>query len=255
MSNTGRLLIADDEETFLMSTAELLRKEGYECDCARDAASAARMLRSGDHDLLIADIKMPGNLELEFIKDMPQLAQGLPVILVTGYPTLDTAIKSIQLQVVGYLTKPIDFDELLVQVRDGIKSYQIYRSARIIRERIIGWSEHMTTIEEALGKPSQSPDSTSVDAFLELTFKNIVEIISDLKHLSKTFAAQNVPPEVCHLFQCPRLTTMAESVKEAIYVLHRTKSSFKSKELARLRMSLEQLIKDMERPDWGQPKV
>ena len=94
MSELGRILIADDEETFLMSTADLLRNEGFECDCAPDATSAAQMLRSGDHDLLIADIKMPGNFELEFIRDLPQIAEGLPVILVTGYPTLDTAIQS-----------------------------------------------------------------------------------------------------------------------------------------------------------------
>jgi CheY-like chemotaxis protein len=254
MSDLGRILIADDEETFLMSTAELLRKEGYGCDCASDAVSAAKMLRSGKYDLLIADIKMPGNFELELIRDIPQLAEGLPVILVTGYPTLDTAIKSIQLQVVGYLTKPIDFENLLVQVRNGIKSYQVYRLAHGIRDRITDWNQHIDAIEKTLGKPGQSSNVTSMDAFFELTFKNIVDIISDLKHLSKSFAAQNVPLEVCHLFQCPRLTAMAESVKEAINVLHKTKSSFKSKELAKLRLSLEQLIKDMDSPDWGQAK-
>ena len=84
MAGPGSILIADDEETFLRSTARLLHREGYDCDCALDADRAVEMLRTGRYDLLIADIKMPGNPNLKLVRDVQQLAAGMPVILVTG---------------------------------------------------------------------------------------------------------------------------------------------------------------------------
>jgi DNA-binding NarL/FixJ family response regulator len=113
----GHILIADDEPTFLQATAELLRKHGYECTCASDGSTAAELVRETHFDLVIADIKMPGNTELELVRELSRLSESLPVILVTGYPSLDTAIGSVELPVVAYLVKPIDFSDLLEQVR------------------------------------------------------------------------------------------------------------------------------------------
>ena len=63
MTQPGRILVADDEETFAESTADLLRREGYQCDTAREASIAATLLAGSQYDLLIADIRMPGNVE------------------------------------------------------------------------------------------------------------------------------------------------------------------------------------------------
>jgi len=122
MDHPGRILIADDEETFLHSTADLLRREGYECDCARDAATAADMLKQTKYDLLIADIKMPGNWELELIREIRSITKDMPVILVTGSPSLDTTKQAVQLRVVAYLVKPVDFDQMLALVKTSIKN-------------------------------------------------------------------------------------------------------------------------------------
>jgi two-component system NtrC family sensor kinase len=127
MTKLGRILIADDEETFVNSMADLLRREGYECGCAPNAIVAAELLRSNDYDLLIADIKMEGNFELELIQDLPQIAAGMPVILVTGYPSLKSAIQSVQLPVVAYLVKPFEFKELLEQVEKSIKDHLFFK--------------------------------------------------------------------------------------------------------------------------------
>ena len=126
MTDQGRILIADDEETFLNSMADLLRQAGYQCDCAPNAIVAAELLRNANYDLLIADIKMEGNFELELIRDLPQLAEGMSVILVTGYPSLKSAIQSLQLPVVAYLIKPFEFNELLVQIQISVKNYRFF---------------------------------------------------------------------------------------------------------------------------------
>ncbi len=131
MVEPRRILIADDEETFLYSTADILRREGYDCSCASDARAATEMLRKESYDLLIADIKMQGNADLEFIKALPRIADGMPVILVTGYPSLNSAIESIQLPVVAYLVKPFELNELLVRVKDVITGKGLFKTRRL----------------------------------------------------------------------------------------------------------------------------
>jgi len=133
MVDPRRILIADDEESFLYSTADILRREGYECSCASDARAAMEMLKEESYDLLIADIKMQGNSDLEFIKNLPQIAEGLPVILVTGYPSLNSAIESIQLPVVAYLVKPFELNDLLVRVKDAVTDKGLFRTRQMER--------------------------------------------------------------------------------------------------------------------------
>ncbi len=78
-------------------------------------------LKSVKFELLISDINMPGNNELELIKKLPEIAEGLPVILVTGGQFPDTQIQSLKPPVTACLNKPLDFEELLMHVRSSVK--------------------------------------------------------------------------------------------------------------------------------------
>ena len=118
VADPGKMLIAGDDKTFLWSTADLLRREGYECDCASDAKDVIELLRSARYDLLIADINTPGNFELKFIKNLPIIGKGRSVILVTGSHLINTMIQSLQSSMVACIRKPLDSDKLLAQVKD-----------------------------------------------------------------------------------------------------------------------------------------
>ena len=118
MAGLGSILIADDEDTFLQSTARLLRREGYDCDCAADADEAIEMLSVRRYDLLLSDIRMPGNSDMRLFREVQRRAAGMPVILVTGHPSVDTAIESIRLAVAAYLIKPLDFEELRQRIHE-----------------------------------------------------------------------------------------------------------------------------------------
>ena len=244
MSDLGRILIADDEETFSDSTADLLRKEGYHCDCAPNAAIATEILRKSVYDLLIADIKMPGNFQLEFIKEVPKIVKELPVILVTGYPTLDTAIQSFGLPVVAYLVKPFEFNVLFSHVQTTIKNSRIHRTLHIMNQRLQEWRTSLASIESTLTPSSRTPPISHVDAFLSLTFENIIDVLSDLRHVTESFTMQNIPHEVCHLFNCPRLNMFTEAVSETVEILEHSKGKFRSKELGELRKKLDSLLKN-----------
>jgi len=79
------------------------------------------MLRLIKYDLLITDINMPGNKDMKLIKDLQNYVREIPVILMTGEPSLIPTIQSVQPPVVACLFKPFDFNELLNQVRISIK--------------------------------------------------------------------------------------------------------------------------------------
>jgi DNA-binding NtrC family response regulator len=131
MADSARILIADDEEMFLNSTASLLRKKGYKCDCATSAKLATKMLSQKEYDLLISDIYMPGNSGFELIRYLTKYYEGLPVFLVTGYPSMRAAAYALELPpVVGYFTKPIDFNKLFEKMKETIQNYRIYRTVR-----------------------------------------------------------------------------------------------------------------------------
>ena len=109
MVDKPRILIADDEESFLLSTGELLRLEGFEVHTAHDGREAAAMLNGQTFDLLITDIRMPGNQDLDLVRYAQAQNDILPVIMVTSYPSMPTAMQAMQLSVIAYLIKPMDF--------------------------------------------------------------------------------------------------------------------------------------------------
>jgi len=148
LARRGRILIADDEESFLYSTGDILRREGYECNCALDAKSAVEMLRKKQYDLLIADIKMQGNSDLQLIKKLPEIVGRMPVILVTGYPSLSSAVQSINLPVVGYLIKPFEFTELLAGVQGAIVGKGVHLREKHLRGVINAIANHLEDVGE-----------------------------------------------------------------------------------------------------------
>lgn len=115
-----RVLIADDQLTYLAEMAELLRGAGYDCDCVADGPQCERELLRGDTDVLVADIRMPGNVNLELARKVQALPNPPSVILMTGFPTLESAIHSVKLKITAYLVKPFGFNELLHEVQEAL---------------------------------------------------------------------------------------------------------------------------------------
>jgi DNA-binding response OmpR family regulator len=245
LTDTAKILIADDENTFLNSTADLLRREGYHCDVAPDGETATKMIAKEDYDLLIADIKMPGNGDLELIRELPRIAQGLPVILVTGYPSLKTAMDSVRLPVVAYLPKPLEWEDLRGGVREAVQRSQFVKWGRKMRTRLQRWEEDLRSIETLSAEQRSQGPSTTLDRFLAVTFQNLVDSLRDLKNLARFSSAGQSHLEVCHLWSCPRLDFLKQGLEETIGVLEKTKSSFKSKELGDLRKKLEGLMETL----------
>tara|TARA_R110002049_G_scaffold72490_7_gene187536 strand:+ start:109128 stop:110528 length:1401 start_codon:yes stop_codon:yes gene_type:complete len=122
MNQARRILIADDEPLFRNTTAELLRDEGYECVCVEDANDAFAVLQEHSFDLILSDLNMPGNLKLELLKEGRSKYSHIPLIVVTGVPSIPSAIESVRLGIADYLLKPVKFEELLSAVQRALLS-------------------------------------------------------------------------------------------------------------------------------------
>jgi ActR/RegA family two-component response regulator len=239
-----RILIMDDEDTFLRSTADLLRREGFECECAPSTDTAAALLTESEFELVIADIQMAGNSDLEFISTMHNLKKGVPVILVTGYPSIRTAVKAFELPVMAYLVKPIDFAALLTQVHKAIQTRDLLLAVSTARHRVLEWSKDLKGIEDTLRSLPVGKSPVSVDAFLSLTFTNVIHALTDIKAMIEVATGDMSQEGIRRAFANSRPLVLLEAIRETISVLENTKGSFKSKELGELRRKLEGLVSE-----------
>jgi len=152
-STTARVLLADDEDTFLLSTAEVLRQEGYVVEVARNAAEALEVLRTSEpFDLLAVDINMPGNLDLELLHEVKKAFPLLPLVIVTGFPSVSTAVSALRLSVVDYLTKPFEMAQLFETVRRAVARGRAARAAARVRRDVAAWVGTLQSFEGAIAE-------------------------------------------------------------------------------------------------------
>lgn len=235
----GRILIADDEPTFLSATAELLRQEGYTVDTVENAALALAAISAATYDLLITDLEMPGNADLDLVQQVAHLSGGLPIIIITGFPSVRSAVASIELPVAAYLVKPVHFPDLLKRVTSAVARFRSYQAMQSAEARL---REYRLQVEAQPVAPAT--EGQGVDMFLALTLRNVMGSLTDLEQLGRALAGQQtLQPHPCQLINCPRGAQLQSAVEETIAVLEETKGAFKSKTLGDLRHRLELLVK------------
>jgi DNA-binding response OmpR family regulator len=249
MENSGLILLVDDDANCLNTTAALLRNRGYQCDVAAAVEEALELLKKTQYDLLLSDIEMPGNCDLRLIQALPQIQPGLAVILMTGYPSVETAVNSMGLAVSAYLIKPLNPEDLLVKTNRAIELSRCRRKVIGTRERLLAACDDLKQIEASLSVPSNDNSKASMMAFLDLTMQNVAASLLDLRQLFETLVPASELMQGSEWLQSARPMILINALRETIGVLAKTKGAFKSKELADLRRKLESLIQD--KPDSG----
>ena len=245
MELNGQILLADDEEPFARSTVKLFEKHGYACDWAPDAATAMGHLKAQSYDVVVADIRMPGNPQLEFIHEISRWDDRPPVILITGYPSMESAVDAVGLPVVAYLIKPFEFDELLGRVRDAQKLKWAKRAVEAARATDNQWREELERVEQGLPDGREAGAPVPVDTLVELTIRRAYDSLKSLHDLNRVMASPGGSADMCELVGCPRLGELKAVIKEAVDTLEETKSSFKSRRIKELREKLETVLTNM----------
>ena len=118
MSTGARLLVVDDDRTFRVTSCALLRDAGYQADEAPDGRVAIEMLRATRYDLLLLDLKIPGVDGLQLIEALRLWGMNLPILMISGFGTVDLAVRSLHLGADDFLTKPVEPAVLTARVAD-----------------------------------------------------------------------------------------------------------------------------------------
>jgi DNA-binding NtrC family response regulator len=136
MPRSGRILVVDDEVNARTALAELLRDEGFEVETAADAFKALGKYEAFAPHIVVTDLKMPGMDGIELVKKLRANDDPPAVIVMTAFGAVSTAIDAMRAGAAEYLTKPINFDELLVVVDKVMEHLQLKRETRQLRARV-----------------------------------------------------------------------------------------------------------------------
>jgi len=129
----GSVLIADDDPTILRTLKRALTTLGYDVRTAEDGNAAVEETRQYSFDAIIADIDMPGMNGIQMLKAVRASDPDVPVILITGDPGLETAMRAVRYGAFRYLPKPIEMEDLAESLAFAV---QVHRLARIKREAL-----------------------------------------------------------------------------------------------------------------------
>jgi DNA-binding NtrC family response regulator len=131
-----RILLVDNDKTPTRLLQELLTPEGFEVDTADSGEAAILMLKKTDYKIVVTDLKMPGmsgmNLLQHCVKHFPEI----PVILLTAHGTIQSAVEALKLGAFNYLTKPVQFEELLIDIRKALEIQKLKLQHQFLQEEL-----------------------------------------------------------------------------------------------------------------------
>jgi DNA-binding NtrC family response regulator len=125
MAENHRILVVDDELLIRDLLYDYFSSKDFKIQTANSAEEAIAILdRDHDFDVVLTDIRMPGMDGLELIDRIRQADAGLPVIVMTGYPSLDSAIEALRKRVYDYIVKPFNINRLCAVVEEASRLRQ-----------------------------------------------------------------------------------------------------------------------------------
>ena len=164
---TRKILIVDDDPAHCRMLEAVLGSEKYETRCAPDGQSAVEAVAKRFYDLILMDIRMNRVGGMEALRKIKEISPDIPIVMMTAYASIDTAVKAMKSGAYDYLTKPLDIDELKILVDKALRHNQLERENMYLREQlgnrfdfsnIIGRSRAMKELLEtvALVAPSEA---------------------------------------------------------------------------------------------------
>jgi DNA-binding NtrC family response regulator len=155
------ILIVDDEKNIREGLGKALELEGYKTFLAADGDEALWLVENEEIDLLIADLKMPGLSGEELLKKVVSAYPTVPVIILTGHGTIESAVKAMRDGAYDFLTKPLNLERLSLLVKRALSNRELFLQHRALQEeldrrtkfpQIIGKSDRMQKIFEVINQ-------------------------------------------------------------------------------------------------------
>ncbi len=147
-ASQARVLIVDDETIVRESLGDYLREHGYSVDLAADGPTAVEMVARGAYHMVVLDIRMPGMDGIETLREIKARRPDLPVLMITAYADVSTAVASMKAGAYDYVLKPFDPDELAMSVRNVVTHQNLLRENLALRRKL----EERERFDEMIGR-------------------------------------------------------------------------------------------------------
>jgi len=165
MKNRNTILVVDDDNAHRTMLDTLMSGWGYEVTEADDGASAIEKVRDQSYDLVLMDVRMVKVSGLEALEQIKSFNPAIPVIIMTAYSSVDTAVGALKQGAHDYLTKPLDFDKLKITIARAMEHTRLKEENRLLRQslgrhfdrrNIIGQSPAMVNLLETVAQVAPS---------------------------------------------------------------------------------------------------
>jgi two-component system nitrogen regulation response regulator NtrX len=152
------ILIIDDERAIRKTLSEILGYEGFKVEEAADGEEGWKLFTEKSYDVVLCDIKMPKIDGLEFLSRATEKSPDVPVIMISGHGTIETAVDAVKKGAYDYVAKPPDLNRLLITIRNALDKNNLSKETRVLKRKVnrvqemIGDSEPITRIKETIEK-------------------------------------------------------------------------------------------------------
>jgi DNA-binding NtrC family response regulator len=162
----ANILIIDDEKAIRYALREILEHEGHKVEEAEDGAAGLDKAKKGKFDLVLCDIKMPKMDGIEVLEKLHAHNEELPVVMISGHGTIDTAVDALKKGAFDFIQKPPDINRIRVSVRNALDRGDLVKETKVLRTKVgktkgngvqmIGESKALQEIREMIEKVAPS---------------------------------------------------------------------------------------------------
>ncbi len=151
-----KILIIDDEKSIRKTLREILEYEKYQVDEAADGAEGLSMLQKSKYDIILCDIKMPKMDGIEVLDKIMQLSADMPVVMISGHGTIETAVEAVKKGAFDFIAKPLDLNRLLVTIRNAMDKSTLVTETKVLKKKVsktfdmVGESKAIVQIQEMI---------------------------------------------------------------------------------------------------------
>jgi DNA-binding NtrC family response regulator len=137
MTDKGhKILVVDDDLEMCGMLSDVLKEEGFSVTTTGDSLEASKLLKREEFDVLVTDLKMKGLRGLDLLERVGQVAPMTPVIIITAFGTIESAIKAMKMGAYDYITKPFQMDELVLTVRKALETRLLKKEVIRLRKEV-----------------------------------------------------------------------------------------------------------------------
>lgn len=154
----SQILIIDDEKAIRKTLSEILSYEGYKIDDAENGEEGLKKIKEKNYDVVLCDIKMPKVDGLEFLEKARESNPDMPIIMISGHGTIETAVEAVKKGAFDYVAKPPDLNRLLITIRNAMDKQTLVTETKVLKRKVskvqemIGESAALKKIKDTVDK-------------------------------------------------------------------------------------------------------